>query len=85
MVDIQTPGVELRRFACMGVARIFFRGGGEHLFQKNFQKIFKKFCKNFQKIPKKSSKTIKKFHIILKKNSKIFKKILKKITNNALF
>ena len=51
----------------MGVARIFFGGGGK-LFQKIFKKICKKFLKNFQKY----SKKIQKF---LKKISKIFKKI----------
>ena len=51
---------------CMGVARIFFRGG-ETLFQKIFQKILKKYSKNI----------LKNF----KKYSKIFKKNFKKFSN----
>ena len=59
-----------QRSKIMGVARIFFRGG-ETLFQKNFQKILKKYAKNFQKIFQKNSKKIPKN---FKKYSKLFKK-----------
>ena len=44
----------------MGVARIFFRGGGT-LFPKIFQKILKKYSNNFQKKFKKNSKNFKKY------------------------
>ena len=52
----------------MGVARIFFRGGG-NTFKKNMQKIFKKFSEICKKI----------FKIFLK----IFKKFVKKIAKNG--
>ena len=57
----------------MGVARIFFRGGGT-LFQKIVQKIFKKIKKNFKNIQKISTNIQKNF----KKFQKIsFRKLLK--------
>ena len=64
----------------MGVARIFFGGGGT-LFQKNLQKIFKKF-KKIQKIFKKISKIFNKFSTkFLYKNAKnwFFHHIFQKI------
>ena len=58
----------------MGVARIFFEGGGTLFkkifkkFSKNIQKIlkkiFKKFCKNLQKISQKIIKNIQKIQTI---------------------
>ena len=48
----------------MGVARIFFRGGGNtfsKIFSKNSQKIFKKLTKNIQNYSKKIFLISKKF------------------------
>ena len=72
------PGYEVASALClkniivfvvdsMGVARIFFLGGGEHFFKKifkNISKIFKKIFKNFQKnFLKKIAKIALVYHI----------------------
>ena len=59
----------------------FSGGGGETLFQKNFQKILKKYSKNIQKILKNS----KNFQKYSKNIWKIFKNFLKKFAKNAYF
>ena len=82
----------------MGVARIFFSGGGNTFskkISKNSQKIFKKISKNCSKKFKKYSKNFKKFSKKFKKFSKKFQKLSKKfqkiikkfwnISKNALF
>ena len=57
--------------AVMGVARIFFGGGGKHFFPKIFKKYSKYFVKNFVKILKKFAKNFQKYS---KKIQKFFEK-----------
>ena len=75
MVAAAPPGFRFgEHFRVHGRSQDFFQGG-EHFFQKSFQKILKKFSKNIQKIFKNNSNNFQ----------KIFKKFLKKIAKNALF
>ena len=69
----------------MGVARIFFGGGGGTRFQKNFQKIFKKIQNIFKKSKNIFNKFLKNFQKKFQKVAKVFKNFLKKIVKMHYF